>query len=221
MTDNNNEVSAPYEEGDLSSIPLNKDDPTFNVWRRLRDMSKDTKRDPGPINVQQYDMAPFWLGIPTFFHLPVALTPLDLAVGKVEVAILGAYIDTSAGFRGGQYGRRAFRTSEVYGGWGVVKQEHMHVLVDPFQVLTMVDYGDAPIDIMSAERSVRAIRDYVRGAAEVEYEQGKHVMPIIIGGDHSLMYPDVAALVDVYGKWNVEASTSTRTTTSQVRALAN
>ena len=29
------------------------------------------------------------------------------------------------------------------------------------------------------------------------------VIPIIVGGDHSLMYPDVAALTDVYGKGNV------------------
>jgi agmatinase len=166
-------------------------------------MSKDTKREPGPIDVHQYDMTPFWLGIPTFFHQPIALTPEDLKAGKVEVAILGAYIDTSAGFRGAAYGPREFRTSEVYGGWAVDKQQHMHVLVDPFKELTVVDYGDAPIDIMSAERSVHAIREYVRGAAEVEYEPGEHVMPIIIGGDHSLMYPDVAGLVDVYGKGNV------------------
>ena len=79
----------------------------------------------------------------------------------------------------------------------------MHVMVDPFKELTVVDYGDAPIDMMSTERSIHAIRNYVRQAAEIEYEPGKHVMPIIIGGDHSLMHPDVAALVDVYGKGNV------------------
>jgi len=67
----------------------------------------------------------------------------------------------------------------------------------------VVDYGDAPIDPMSTERSIHAIRSYVRQAVEVEIEPGKHVIPIIIGGDHSLMYPDVAALVDVYGKGNV------------------
>ena len=43
----------------------------------------------------------------------------------------------------------------------------------------------------------------VREVAEVKLEDGRHVIPIIIGGDHSLMYPDVAALADVYGKGNV------------------
>lgn len=56
---------------------------------------------------------------------------------------------------------------------------------------------------MSTERSVHAIRSFVRGAAEVEIEPGVHVIPFIIGGDHSLMYPDVAAMTDVYGKGNV------------------
>ena len=203
VQDNKPEKTAPFREGEQPVIPLDTEDPTFNVWKQLRDFSKDTKREPGPINVHQWDMSPFWVGIPTFFHLPVALTPEDLEAGQVEVAIMGAYTDMSAGFRGAAYGPRAFRTSEVYGGWGVVDMPNMHVMVDPFKELTAVDYGDAPIDIMSTERSVHAIRDYVRGAVEVEYAPGKHVMPFIIGGDHSLMYPDVAALVDVYGKGNV------------------
>ena len=172
LLDNNPEKQAPFREGEKPVIALDTEDPTFNVWKQLRDFSKDTPREPGPINVHQYDMAPFWLGIPTFFHLPVALTPADLKAGKVEVAILGAYTDMGAGFRSAAYGPRAFRTSEVYGGWGVVKMPNMHVMIDPFKELTMVDYGDAPIDIMSTERSVHAIRDYVRGAVEVEYAPG-------------------------------------------------
>jgi len=116
---------------------------------------------------------------------------------------MGAYTDMSTGLRGAQHGPNAFRNSEVYGGWGIVNLPNMHVLVDPLKELTVVDYGDAPIDIMSTERSIHAIRQFVRSAVEVEYAPGKHVIPIIIGGDHSLMHPDVAALVDFYGKGNV------------------
>ena len=203
LLDSEAEKQAPFREGEQPVIPLDTEDPTFNVWKQIRDFSKDTKREPGPINIHQYEMSPFWLGIPTFFHLPVALTPEDLKAGKVEVASLGAYTDMGAGFRSAAYGPRAFRTSEVYGGWGVVKMPNMHVMIDPFKELIAVDYGDAPIDIMSTERSVHAIREYVREAVKIEYEPGKHVMPFIIGGDHSLMYPDVAAMVDVYGMGKV------------------
>ncbi len=122
---------------------------------------------------------------------------------KVEIAIMGAYTDMGGGMRGANFGPNAFRNSEVYGGWGIADTPNMHVLVDPFKELVAADFGDAPIDLMSTERSVHAIRDFVRSAAEVEYEPGKHVMPFIIGGDHSLMYSDVAALTDVYGAGNV------------------
>jgi len=197
------ELEAPIREGEKPVIPLDTGDPSYHAWEKLRDFSKDPKREPGPINIQKYDWGFSWFGIQTFFHLPVALTPEDLKAGKVEVAVLGAYTDMSGGMRGAAYGPNAFRNSEVYGGWGVIDTPHLHVMIDPFKELTVVDYGDAPIDMMSTERSVHAIRDFVRSAVEVEYEPGKHVVPIIIGGDHSLMYPDVAALVDVYGKGNV------------------
>ena len=203
LLDSDTEVQAPIREGEKAVIPLDTKDPSYNVWQKLRDFSKDPKREPGPINVQKYDLGFSWMGIPTFFHAPVALTPEDLKAGKVEVAVMGAYTDMSSGMRGAQHGPNAFRNSEVYGGWGVVKLPNMHVMIDPLKELTVVDYGDAPIDMMSTERSIHAIRKFVRSAVEVEYAPGKHVMPIIIGGDHSLMHPDVAALVDVYGKGNV------------------
>lgn len=94
-------------------------DPTYNAWQTLRDFSKDRKREPGPINIQKYDWGMSWFGIPTFFHLPIALTPEDLRAGKVEVAIMGGYTDMGGGMRGAAHGSNAFRNSEVYGGWGV------------------------------------------------------------------------------------------------------
>ncbi len=203
MLNHDMEKQAPIREGEKAVIPLDTKDPSYNLWQTLRDFSKDPKREPGPINVQKYPMGMSWFGIPTFFHQPIALTPEDLKAGKVEVAIMGGYTDMGSGMRGAAHGPNAFRNSEVYGGWGIIKTPNMHVMVDPLKELTVVDYGDAPIDPMSTERSIHAIRSYVRQAVEVEIEPGRHVIPIIIGGDHSLMYPDVAALVDVYGKGNV------------------
>lgn len=194
---------APIREGEKPVIPLDTKDPTYNIWHTLRDFSKDPKRSPGIINVQKYDFSYSWMGIPTFFHLPIALTPEDLKASQVEVAVMGAYTDMSTGMRGAQHGPNAVRNSEVYGGWGIIKMPNMHVMVDPFKEMVMADFGDAPVDIMSTERSVHAIRAFVRQAVEVKLDNGRHVIPVIVGGDHSLMYPDVAALVDVYGKGNV------------------
>lgn len=52
--------------------------------------------------------------------------------------------------------------------------------VGPFDGDTEVQ---APIDFLSTERSMHAIRDFVRWAAEVKNSAGKNVMPVIIGGD--------------------------------------
>ncbi len=67
----------------------------------------------------------------------------------------------------------------------------------------IADYGDALIDPLSTERSVHEIRKYVAEIAGVKLKNGKHTIPIIIGGDHSLSYPNIAGSADVYGNGNV------------------
>lgn len=182
---------------DMASIPLNTESESFNWWKARRPAEFDTPREPGPINLNRYMGAGPKQGIPTFFNLPVALTPEDLIAGKVDVAIMGAGLDTGSGFRGAAYGPRAVRTGAVYKGMGMVVPQHMHTMVSAFNELTIVDYGDIGVDQLSLERSVGHIREIVREVAETK------AIPIIVGGDHSLMYPDVAGVVDVYGAGNV------------------
>ena len=194
--------NAPIREGEKPVIPLDTEDPGYNVWQTTReDLMKG--REPGPINIQRFPGGPGFMGIPTFFKLPIALTPEDLKAGDVDVAIVGAYTDMGAGGRGAAWGPMAFRASPSTVGWGAFSMDHMLTLVNPFEEMTMVDYGDAPVDFLSTERTMPAIREFIRQIAAVERKDGTHVIPLIIGGDHSLMYSDVAGLVDVYGKGNV------------------
>jgi agmatinase len=165
---------------DDSIILLDPSDKQLSVWRD-RDMSNDPKRDPGPISAR---------GALSFFGLPIAVTPADLKAGKVQVAILGAAIDMGVGYRGAGEGPRAFRAYRGGGG-------NMQTMLNWRTELKAVDYGDAPIDPFSIERSVPSVRRLVKEIAETG------AIPIIIGGDHSLEYPDVAGLADVYGKGNV------------------
>jgi len=72
-----------------------------------------------------------------------------------------------------------------------------YVQVDASKVLKIVDYGDIAIDNASTERSMKHVREVVREIAHTG------TVPVIIGGDHSLEYPNVAALADVYGKEQV------------------
>lgn len=193
---------APIRKGEKAVIPLDTKDPAYNLWQTPRkDLMKG--REPGPINIQRFQGGAGWSGIPTFFHLPIALTPEDLKAGDVDVAIFGAYTDMGLGSRGAAWGPRAFRASPSTVGWGAFSMDHMLTLVNPFTEMTIVDYGDAPIDPLSTERSMPAIRAFVRQVASVKRKDGSRVIPFIIGGDHSLMYSDVAGLADVYGKGNV------------------
>jgi agmatinase len=129
--------------------------------------------------------------------LPVALNAADLTAGKVDVAILGAPLDTGVGMRGAAFGPRAVRTSERYVGWGAFSDPHLHVMVDWTKELNVVDYGDSPVDPLSAERTMEPVRRLVREIASTG------AVPMVVGGDHSLEYPNVAAVADVYGKEKV------------------
>ena len=191
------------DPGEEPVIRLNPDDPSYDMWRKLRDFDADDRK-PGPFNVQRFEGHVPWVGIPTFFHLPIALTPEDLRVGKVEVAIFGAELigDMRARSWGPMEMRNPHR-SEVYHNWGAFMMEDLDTGTNPLAELTVVDYGDAPTHPMSIERSIPEIRKFVREVAEVEIGEGRRTIPIIIGGGHALMYPDVAGLTDVYGKGKV------------------
>jgi len=61
----------------------------------------------------------------------------------------------------------------------------------------VVDYGDAAVDPLSIDNSMEPIRSLVREIAQVG------AIPIVLGGDHSILWPDAAAMADVYGAGKV------------------
>ncbi|MGH7267767.1 MAG: agmatinase family protein [Candidatus Rokuibacteriota bacterium] len=175
-------------------------DPAFNIWA-VRDPDRDLKRTPGLFWPHRQSRGGAWLGIPTFFKLPIALTPEDLKAGKVDVAIFGAPLDMGFGMRGAAFGPQAIRVSERYVSWADARsgasRPHQHVRVDPFHVLTVVDYGDVAVDPFSTERSIGHVQEFVRAIAETG------AIPLMVGGDHSLLWPGAAGVADVYGKGSV------------------
>ncbi|MBJ90012.1 MAG: arginase [Woeseia sp.] len=151
----------------------------------------EADREPGLISLSREN----WRrGVLSFFGLPVALTQEDLRAANVDVALMGAPVDMGVGLRGAGEGPRALRAA-MRGTGG--SNAHMHVGVAWKKELIAVDYGNSPIDILSVERSMPPVRKMVREIAETG------AIPIIVGGDHSLSYPNVAGVADVYGKENV------------------
>jgi agmatinase len=120
--------------------------------------------------------------------LPVVLDPADLK--GVDVAIVGAPIDETVSYRpGARFGPRAIRGMDQ-GGGSPPSMPNMNLGVDPFDVLTVVDYGDAevtPADPAGSHAAIRRIVGEIAGAG---------VVPIVLGGDHSIAHPDVGAVAD-------------------------
>ena len=180
-----------YKEGrDAKTIPLDTRSVWFNAWKAKRPLVMDPKRDPGPMDLGRY-IGGRRGGFATFAGAPVAMTPEDLRAGKVDVAIVGAPLDMGSGWRNAIDGPRALRMTGGAGG------NDMYSMINPSSVLEIVDYGDIAIDQNSTERSVAHVREMVREIAQTG------AIPIVIGGDHSLEYPNVAAAADVHGKGNV------------------
>ena len=171
---------------DMAVIQLNTESPEFNSWKVRRPASFNPKREPGPFSLNYY--ASGRGGIKTFANAPVAVYPEDLVAGKVDVAIVGAPLDMGSYYRGQRFGPMAMRNE--YGAGGI----DMNTMVNPSKELNIVDYGDIAIDNMSTERTVHHVRERIAEIARTG------ALPFIVGGDHSLEYPDIAGLADVHGK---------------------
>jgi agmatinase len=172
---------------DSASIPLNTESTEFNRWKVRRPASLEPKREPGPFSLSYY--ANSWqAGIRTFAGAPVAIYPEDLVAGKVDVAIVGAPLDMGSYYRGAGLGPLAMRNE--YGAGDI----DMYTMVDPTLELNVVDYGDIAVDNMSTERTVHHVRERIAEIARTG------AIPFIVGGDHSLEYPNIAGLADVHGK---------------------
>lgn len=166
-------------------------------WRTPRPETTDQSRVPGAYNVHRYMFSGVATGIRTFFGAPVCLTPEDLKAAKADIAIAGVPCDMSLGMRGAAQGPTAIRAGGALLSYSPMSFHHQHVDLDPLQILNVVDYGDAPVDPLSMDNSVPMIRQFVREIVEAG------TVPMLIGGDHSIAWPNIAALADVYGPGKV------------------
>ncbi|GAA0964743.1 hypothetical protein GCM10009550_63330 [Actinocorallia libanotica] len=160
---------------------MERDEGSPPGWRDRVDPSRSPRREPGPINVQRYRQVPAYAGIATFLGLPLCLTPEDLRAGGVEVAVVGAPVDMGTGHRGAAFGPRAIRSSEWIMAHTPSALMESDTRINPFNELTVVDYGDAAVDAMSVDASMESVRGVVREIAETG------AVPVVLGGDHSIL----------------------------------
>jgi len=131
---------------------------------------------------------PSYVGPTTFANLPWITEPGELARRKVDVAIVGAPFDDMVTHRpGARFGPRAIREAQYSTG----SLNSLQLRVEPFEVLTVVDAGDANIVPAYHERAHAMIYRKVREVADTG------AIPIVLGGDHSITWPSATAVAEV------------------------
>jgi agmatinase len=122
----------------------------------------------------------------TFDKVPYAPEAADLE--GADVAIVGAPMDDLVTYRPGtRFGPREIRIASDAGDYP--QAWHMDLGIDPFRALEIVDHGDAAVRPGDPHTSHKAIRDLVSTVV------GAGCIPVILGGDHSIAYPDIAAVM--------------------------
>ena len=105
-------------------------------------------------------------------------------LGGQDVVVVGAPLDAGATFRPGtRFGPRAIRQISVLGGSYSADRG-----VDLHESLDLVDAGDVQVIPANLEKSFDQIAD------AIAYITERAVFPLVLGGDHSIGYPDIRGL---------------------------
>lgn len=159
-------------------------------------MSEDEtapRREVTPGMREQLDVGYVFGGLSTFGQRPFLTDPEQLDAWRPDVAIVGAPYDVSTTNRpGARFGPRAIRTTAYEPG-----TYHLDLGLEIFDWLEVVDFGDAYCPHGQTEVSHANIRARVHEIAR------RGIVPVILGGDHSITWPAATAVADVHGHGNV------------------
>ena len=122
----------------------------------------------------------------SFCQRPIVDDPEELARRLPDVAIVGAPMDDAVSYRpGARFGPRAIRQATYTQGG-----HSLQLGVEPFEVLDVVDAGDANVAPSSLERGHAMIFRKVLEVARIG------TIPIVFGGDHSITWPSASAVAE-------------------------
>lgn len=135
---------------------------------------------------RQYGEKPDYAGLLTYGGAPYTQDPALLA--GFDVAIVGAPTDDLVSDRpGARFAPRAIRAASCPPG------PQLETKVDAFGELRIIDFGDAPVLPADATRTHAAIEQTVGEVLDAG------LIPIVLGGDHSIAEPDIRACATRHG----------------------
>ena len=127
-------------------------------------------------------------GIASMMRLPIIETPEELA--KLDAAFVGIPLDIGTSLRSGtRFGPRQIRAESV-----MIRPYNMATGAAPFDSINVADIGDVPINTFNLIDAVNII--------EKEYKRilSYDIIPLTLGGDHTLTLPILRAIKQKYGK---------------------
>jgi agmatinase len=134
----------------------------------------------------------FACGPRTFMRLPHIEEPAA-APGRVDVAVLGVPTDSAVSYRSGaRFGPEAIRSASI-----LLRDHNPETGVDITRTLSMVDGGDAPVVPGYHELTLERVQAHLSPL----YRQ--RIVPLLLGGDHSLVMAEMRALAAEVGPISV------------------
>jgi len=109
-----------------------------------------------------------------------------------DVVIIGAPYDSGTSHRPGtRFGPQAIRQTCYLAHDG--SRPHLALRVDALQDLTVLDAGDVEMPPGDADRSLKALEEAVFAVSSAG------AVPIVLGGDHSIAWPDATGVARHHG----------------------
>ncbi|WP_085994119.1 agmatinase [Oceanobacillus senegalensis] len=135
----------------------------------------------GPIH---YSNAPRYTGIRTYMKLPHT-TETD----GVDMAVVGLPFDTAASYRSGaRFGPSSIREISM-----LLRPSNAFHKINPFDHCSVIDYGDLPLIPGHIHESYDIMGEHYAKLAK------NKIIPIGLGGDHSITLGELRGLAEVYG----------------------
>lgn len=127
---------------------------------------------------------PRFAGVRTFMRLPY-----EQNLSSVDFAVIGVPFDTAASFRSGtRFGPEAIRSASP-----LVRTYSYEHQIDLFEYVSGIDYGDVPIIPGDIHETYKQIETNITTLLEA------NVIPIVMGGDHSITLGELRAIAKKHG----------------------
>jgi agmatinase len=127
---------------------------------------------------------PRFSGISTFFRLPYVTEPAGLDIGVLGIPFDGGQYSLISGAR---FGPRAVRAASAR-----VRAYNPSLKVNPYEKYTVADCGDVRINPLDLDAARMAITEGVKRLVD------EGVIPMCVGGDHSISLPILRAIAGRY-----------------------